>query len=62
MPGQRIAVQFSREGNQWVLRWDAALTLQHAPEFWGIYEDVPGATSPFLIQPTQQREFFRLRR
>jgi hypothetical protein len=62
VPGQRIPVQFSREGNQWVLRWDQGWKLQHAPEAWGFYEDVPGATNPFVIHPTQAREFFRLRR
>jgi hypothetical protein len=62
VPDGPKGVQFRKEGNQWVLRWDQGWTLQRAPEVTGPFEDVTNATSPFVMQPTQQREFFRLRR
>ena len=40
------------------MTWDLG-ALQSAPDIDGAYTDIPGATSPYLEDPDQAREFFR---
>jgi hypothetical protein len=46
--------------NQFQLSWPRG-TLQQADEANGPYVDVPSATSPYTINPTAARKFFRIR-
>jgi hypothetical protein len=49
-------------GNQIILRWTApsAWTLEKTSDLTGPWTTVTNATSPFTIQPGQDKEFYRL--
>ena len=54
----RPAISVSRR----TLSWPGSATLQSAPEATGVYTNVPGATSPFVItNSSAPRMFYRLR-
>jgi hypothetical protein len=55
------SVQFTRSGGNMTLNWGPGWTLQSATNSAGPYLDIPGATSPWPVNMTQPREFFRLR-
>jgi len=56
------SVNFSTQGNNFVLNWPGGWTLQSATNVLGPYTDVPGATSPFTNDMTLNPQlFFRLR-
>jgi hypothetical protein len=55
------AVTMTRVGGSVKLEWPAG-TLQAAPEVWGVYTNVPGATSPHTIPASEARLFFRAQR
>ncbi len=46
--------------HQLQLNWNQG-TLQNAPNLAGPYSDLPGATQPYTILPTDTRQFFRVR-
>ena len=52
-------VKITVSGSSPVLTWPAG-TLQAAPAVTGTYTNVPNATSPWPITPTQARTFYRL--
>jgi hypothetical protein len=45
---------------QYQLNWNTG-TLQSAPTLGGPYTDLPGATSPWLITPTNGQQYYRVR-
>ena len=47
-------------GGNHTITWPAG-TLQQADEVTGPYTDVPSATSPFTITPTEAKKFYRLK-
>jgi hypothetical protein len=53
-------LNFQFGGGQPQLTWPRG-TLQQADDVTGPYFDVPGATSPYTITPTQTRKFYRIR-
>lgn len=60
-PSNRPTLGISAENNLVVLRWTGAFTLQCAPTVTGVYTNVPGATSPFSVNPAlSPRAFYRL--
>ncbi len=46
--------------HQLQLNWNQG-TLQNAPNLAGPYSDLPGATQPYTISPTDTQRFFRVR-
>jgi uncharacterized repeat protein (TIGR03803 family) len=55
-----LAIQ--ARGNQVVLTWsDPAFSLQSATNVTGIFNTIPGASSPYTNALTGARQFFRLR-
>lgn len=49
-------------GGALTLTWPGGGTLQSAPEVTGIFTNVPGAVSPYVVTPlTDPRSFFRVR-
>ena len=52
-------LNYTWSGGVLTLNWTTG-TLQAAPEVTGTYTNVPAATSPFIVTPTQPRSFFRL--
>jgi hypothetical protein len=43
------------------LEWDDPMAiLEHSPKLPGNWNPVPGASSPFPVEPAMQTEFFRL--
>jgi PKD repeat protein len=52
-----LTIQWS--GSEVSLTWSSG-TLQAAPEVTGLYTNVPGATSPYLLPPSQASQFFRV--
>jgi Immunoglobulin domain len=60
-----VVAPFLRSGLQGgvlVLDWDGAATVQTATNAAGPYFDLPGASAPFIVQPTNAQQFFRLSR
>ncbi len=58
-PRPRLA--FRREGDNLILDWSGAATLQSAPEVTGPYSNVPGGASPYTNSfSTADQLFFRL--
>ena len=53
-------LQFQAGGGQFELAWPTGI-LQSAPAIEGPYNDVPGASSPFVVAPSNPQEFFRIR-
>jgi len=54
-------VQFTRTGNTMTLSWGPGWFLQSSTNVTGPYQDVSGATSPWPVNTTRPREYFRLR-
>jgi hypothetical protein len=52
---------FSRAGNNLTLTWSPGWTLQSSTNVAGPYQDVQGATSPYMASMTTLSQFFRLR-
>jgi autotransporter-associated beta strand protein len=50
----------SAGGGQWQLGWPSG-TLQTATNAAGPYTDVPAATAPYTIPPTNAQQFYRIR-
>jgi len=57
-PTIRIRIQ----DDKLVLEWDGVATLQTADSITGPWQDVPNATSPYLVDPNAKKKFFRLKR
>ncbi len=56
-----IPLHWELNGSVLTLSWDdPAFRLQSAPEASGVYTNLPGAGSPYTINPTEPRRFFRL--
>ncbi|MCX6926813.1 MAG: hypothetical protein NT154_26955, partial [Verrucomicrobia bacterium] len=55
----RPLVKIATSGNSLVLTWPTG-TLQAAPEATGTYTNVPSATSPWPVSPTDAKTFYRL--
>jgi hypothetical protein len=54
-------LNFLSQNKQLVLSWtDPTFGLQTAPEVFGTYTNIPGATSPYTNAITGNRQFFRL--
>ena len=51
----------SQSGGQIQLQWAGGGTLQSASNVPGFWSDVPGVTSPFLADPTNPAQFFRVK-
>ena len=63
VPTQSAFLSLARVGQQLVLTWPGALTLQSATNVSGPYTDVTGVSSPFTNPvSTLPKQFFRLRR
>ena len=58
VPSVTISVQYS--GNQVLLSWPGGI-LQSATQATGPYSDVIGANSPYAVNPSGPRQFFRVR-
>lgn len=60
-PASRPVLDIGLQNNLVVLRWTGAFTLQCASNATGVYTNVPGATSPFSVNPDlAPRAFYRL--
>jgi uncharacterized repeat protein (TIGR03803 family) len=60
-PPENIPLTFSMSDGILVLAWTTSVfTLQSAPSVNGPFTNVPGATSPHYVYPTNAQEFFRL--
>jgi hypothetical protein len=58
----RPQLTFGRNGNELVLSWTGAFTLQSATNVTGTYVDLSGATSPYTNSiGAEPQRFFRLR-
>jgi hypothetical protein len=58
----RPTLSFTRDGNNLILNWSGAFTLQSAANVTGTYVDVSGATSPYTNDVTMAtQQYFRLR-
>ncbi|HYG36591.1 MAG TPA: LamG-like jellyroll fold domain-containing protein, partial [Clostridia bacterium] len=58
-PSVKISIQL--QGNQVQLTWPSG-TLQSSSEPEGGYSDVPNASSPYAVTPSQGKQFYRIRR
>lgn len=56
--GPRLSI--ARSGNQVQVSWTKTGTLQTAPNVTGPWTNLSGATSPFAVNITEPRRFFRL--
>lgn len=55
-------VRFESTADGLTLTWRGGGTLQAAPEASGTYANVPGAESPFVVDPlTESRQFYQVR-
>ena len=52
---------FGTDGNNLILNWSGAHTLQSSTNVTGTYVDVPSASSPYTNSTTASQQFFRLR-
>ena len=52
-------ITVTRSGADLILSWTSG-NLQAAPEVTGTFTNVPAATSPYTVTPTEARKFFRL--
>jgi uncharacterized repeat protein (TIGR03803 family) len=60
-PPDNIPLTFSMSDGILVLAWTTSVfTLQSATSLDGPFSNVPAATSPYLVYPTNTQEFFRL--
>lgn len=55
-----VTLQLQRVGGQLMLTWTSG-TLQSAPAVTGPYTDVPGASSPYMLAPSNGQQFFRIK-
>jgi uncharacterized repeat protein (TIGR03803 family) len=60
-PPDKIPLTFSMSNGTLILAWTASVfALQSASSLDGPFTNVPGATSPYFVYPTNTQEFFRL--
>jgi predicted phage tail protein len=60
-PELRFRYQTLPGGRVLTLEWDDPMAiLEHSPKLPGNWNPVPGASSPFPVEPAMQTEFFRL--
>jgi len=55
-----VTLRCQRVGGHLVLTWMTG-TLQSADSVLGPYSDIAGAASPFMVDPSSPREYFRVR-
>jgi len=56
-PPQKPTISISLEQGQVKIEFTGK--LQKAPTVFGPWEEIPGATSPYVISPTEQMQFYR---
>jgi hypothetical protein len=55
-----MGLHYQMSGGAMVLTWTTGI-LQSAPSAEGPYTDMPDATSPYTVTPSDNRQFFRLK-
>ncbi len=60
-PAQTPTLSVTRDANRLVISWSGG-TLESATQIPGAWSPVPGATSPWTVEPSAASSFFRVRR